>query len=633
LPSTKRIDCHSSSRKICRAVDSLIGTGGGRRVNRQIPEKKVMGMDVLDPVSGIPVDTERTPFKAEIRGRTYYFVDEQYMRKFLEGQRVAYFSMEIGLRSDIPTYSGGLGVLAGDTIRSGADLRIPMVAVTLVHRMGYFRQVVSETGEQLEYPDPWNPAEYMRRLPDIVDVQIGERKIGVKTWVFDYQSPTGSIVPVLFLDTDIEENTHEDRQITSCLYGSDDIYRLKQAIVLGIGGTRMLDALNFNILKYHINEGQSSLLVMELLRRNGMNADKTRDRCVFTTHTPVAAAFYTFPYETVHELLGNEFDVEQFRTFAGKERFNMTALALNLSTYVNGVARAHRESSMQLFPGYYIRAITNGVHPYTWTSQPFRELFDRYFGGWANEPELLVRIDAVPHEEVRSAHMKAKATLMQYISDTVDIDLDIDTLTIGFARRMTAYKRAALIFSDLDRLKKTLRRGPFQLVIAGKAHPRDTQGKELIRDICAFKDALKGRIDVVFLENYDIDLASRLTSGVDVWLNTPLPPYEASGTSGMKAAFNGVINFSVLDGWWVEGWMEGDTGWAIGPVPDAPIDVEQRRAMELDDLYNKLEYLILPKYYNEKDNWTTMMRNSIGKLAYYFNTHRMMWRYASEAYL
>lgn len=590
-------------------------------------------MDVLDPVWGIPVDTEKTPFKADIWGRTYYSVDAQHLRRFLEGQRVAYFSMEIGLRSDIRTYSGGLGILAGDTIRSSSDLKIPMVAVTLVNRMGYFRQVISETGEQLEYPDPWEPSELMRELPDIVEVRIGGRTVRVKAWMHDYQSPAGSLIPILFLDTDVEGNTYEDRQITSHLYGGDDIYRLKQAIVLGIGGVRMLDALNLTILKYHMNEGQSSLLAMELLRRNGTDANKTRDRCVFTTHTPVAAAFFSFPYETVRELLGDEFDMETIRVFAGEDQFNMTALALNSSTYVNGVARAHMESSMRLFPGYHIRAITNGVHPSTWTSQPFRELFNRYFPGWTHEPNLLVRIDTVPHEEVRNAHMRAKAALMQYIGEKAGIDLEIEALTIGFARRMTGYKRATLLFSDLDRLRKVLRRGPIQLVMAGKAHPRDEPGKELIREIHTARERLKGIVDLVFLENYDIDLAKRLTSGVDVWLNTPLPPYEASGTSGMKAAFNGVINFSVLDGWWVEGGMEGDTGWAIGPAPDAPISAEDRRVMELDDLYNKLEYLIVPKFYHEKDNWTAMMQNSIGKVASHFHTHRMMQRYASEAYL
>ena len=590
-------------------------------------------MNALDPVWGIPVDTENTPFKAEVWGRTYYSVDEQHMRKFLEGPRVAYFSMEIGLRSDIRTYSGGLGVLAGDTIRSCSDLKIPMVAVTLVNRMGYFQQAISETGEQLEYPDPWEPSEFMRELPDTVEVRIGQRPVRVKTWLYDYQSPAGSLIPILFLDTNVEGNTPEDRQITGHLYGGDDIHRLKQAMVLGIGGVRMLDALNFTIMKYHMNEGQSSLLAMELLRQNGMDTNKTRDRCVFTTHTPVAAAFFSFSYETARTLIGDEFDMEKIRVYAGEDRFNTTALALSLSTYINGVARAHMESSSRLFPGYHIRAITNGVHPCTWTSQPFKQLFDRYFRGWVHEPDLLVRIDTVPHEEVRDAHTRAKTALMRYISEKTGTDLNANTLTIGFARRMTAYKRATLIYSDLARLRKVVRRGPIQIVMAGKAHPEDEQGKELIRDIHTVRESLKEGIEVVFLENYDIDLAKLLTSGVDVWLNTPLPPFEASGTSGMKAAFNGVVNFSVLDGWWVEGWMEGNTGWAIGPAPDVPIGAGDRRSMELDDLYNKLEYLIIPKFYRETDNWATMMRNSIGKVASHFHTHRMMRRYASEAYL
>ena len=582
---------------------------------------------------GTPVDPATTPFTVERWGSTYYFADAQQRRKFLERPRVAYFSMEVGLRSDIPTYSGGLGVLAGDTIRSASDLHIPMVAVTLVNRMGYFRQEVTPAGEQIAHPDPWNPATFTRALPEIVRVRIGPREVQVRAWMYDCQTSTGSLTPVLFLDTAVDGNTDEERQITSYLYGGDDLYRLKQAIVLGVGGVRMLDALGVTVSKYHMNEGQSSLLALELLRRNGPDPERTRDRCVFTTHTPVSAAFYSFPYETVHALLGDEFDLSRIREFAGSDRFNTTALALSLSTYVNGVAEEHQESSRRLFPGYHISSITNGVHPYTWTSPPFRDLFDRHFHGWAHEPELLVRIDSVPGEEVRRAHLKAKAALLHRVLTSTGVRLDLDTLTIGFARRMTAYKRAALLFSDPDRLEKALRWGPFQVVMAGKAHPEDGPGKELVREIYAAKEALEGTIDVVFLENYDIDLAALLVSGSDVWLNTPIPPLEASGTSGMKAAFNGGVNFSVLDGWWVEGWVEDDTGWAIGPVPEAEVTVAERRAMELDDLYGKLEYIIVPKFYNERDSWTGMMQHSIGKIAYYFNTHRMMRRYVSEAYL
>ncbi len=592
-----------------------------------------MGMVVRDPLCGVPLRPEEAKFSAEVRGRTYYFCSEQHMRTFLEGQRIAYFSMEIGITSEIPTYSGGLGVLAGDTIRSSADLRIPMVAVSLVSRMGYLRQKLAESGEQLEYPDPWDPARYMRKLPESVRIAIEGRHVALNAWVTDLESPTGFVVPILLLDTDVEGNSPEDRTITHHLYGGDDLYRLKQAVVLGIGGVRMLEALGFRISKYHINEGQSGLLLLELLKRHGMDPDRVRDRCVFTTHTPVSSAFYIFPYALVETVLGDEYPLEQVKKYAGADTFNTTSLALNLSGYVNGVTRAHMEYSRRLFPGYYLRAVTNGVHPATWTSPPFRALFDRHIPGWANEPELLVRVDDIPREEIRSAHREAKRALLEYVRERDPAGMEERVLTLGFARRATAYKRAALIFSDLDRLREIQRRQPLQLIFAGKAHPRDLAGKQLIRDIHTYREELRGEMRIVYLENYSMDAAAKLTAGVDVWLNTPLPPFEASGTSGMKAAFNGVINFSVLDGWWIEGCVEGITGWAIGPDPREEIGLEERRRRERLDLYNKLEYLILPAFYRDGDAWASMMRNSIARIAYYFNSHRMMRRYASEAYL
>jgi len=311
----------------------------------------------------------------------------------------------------------------------------------------------------------------------------------------------------------------------------------------------------------------------------------------------------------------------------------MTLLALSLSKYVNGVTNAHMEYSKMLFPGYHLRAITNGVHPYTWTCQPFRELFDKYIPGWANEPELLVRVDEIPHQEIWNAHINAKKSLIDYINEGTQGGMDVNVLTLGFARRATAYKRATLIFSDLNRLRDIDKSGKLQLIFAGKAHPKDEAGKRIIKEIYNYRSQLRGDIKVVYLENYNMKLAGKLTSGVDVWLNTPLPPNEASGTSGMKAAYNGVMNFSVLDGWWIEGCIEGVTGWAIGPKPGKPMSEGERRARELKDLYNKLEYLVIPAFYNNRDAWTYLMRNSIGKIAYYFHSHRMMRRYATEAYL
>jgi len=540
--------------------------------------------------------------------------------------------MEIGLDGGIPTYSGGLGILAGDTVRSSADLKLPLVAVTLVSRKGYFRQELTSDGWQIEYPDEWDPSKFMKLLPAEVKVQIQRRDVKVRAWLYEVKSLVGGAIPVLFLDTDVEGNTPEDRAITNNLYGDDGIYRLKQEVVLGVGGVRILDALGFQIRRYHMNEGHSSLLALELLRKFGMDIERVRNLCIFTTHTPVDAAHDKFSYDLVREVLDDFIPLDTLKKLGGHDLLNMTRLALNLSEYINGVSKKYQLTSSQLFPGYQINAITNGVHSYTWTSGPFKKLFDKYIPGWANEPELLVRVDTIPNEEVWEAHQDAKKTLIDFVNETTKVGMDYNTLTIGFARRATGYKRATLIFSDLDKLRKINRKGRIQLIFAGKAHPRDESGKRLIKEIFGYIETLKDRIKIAYLPNYNMSTAFKLIPGSDVWLNTPMPPLEASGTSGMKAAHNGVLNFSVLDGWWIEGWIEGVTGWAIGPLPEEEVSEPERRARELEDLYNKLEYVIVPMYYQRRDEWIEMMKNSIGKIAYYFNSHRMMRRYITEAY-
>ena len=554
------------------------------------------------------------------------------LQEIIKGEKIAYFSMEIGLSNEIHTYSGGLGVLAGDTIRSSADLKLPVVAVTLVSKKGYFRQEITQDGRQIEHPQEWGPSQYMKLLHAEATVQIQNRNVKIKAWLYKVKSITGGIVPVLFLDTGVDGNMPEDREITFFLYGGDERYRLKQEIVLGIGGVRMLDALGFKIRKYHMNEGHSSLLVLELLHRHGMNVEKVRDLCIFTTHTPVEAGHDKFPYEIVKEMLGETADQEVLRRFGGHDKLNMTLLALNLSKYINGVAKKHRDVSREMFPGYEIHAITNGIHSYTWTCESFRKLYDKYLPGWANDPDLLVRVDVIPDEEIWQAHKEAKKVLIDYVNNTTNVGMDYDTLTLGFARRATEYKRANLLFSDIEKLRKVNRRGKVQIIFAGKAHPRDESGKRLIKEIFGYMEMLKNDIKIVYLRNYDMNLAAKMVSGVDVWLNTPLRPMEASGTSGMKAAHNGVINFSVLDGWWIEGWIEGVTGWAIGPHPDDHASREESRIREFDYLY-KLEYVIIPMFYHKKDEWIRMMKSSIGKIAYYFNSHRMMRQYVTEAYL
>lgn len=558
--------------------------------------------------------------------------------------KIAYFSMEIGIQNDIPTYSGGLGVLAGDTIRAAADLKLPMVAVTLLTKKGYFIQELDESGRQTERAVSWDPALFMKMLPARITVQIEDREVAVRAWQYNVESLTRGCIPIFFLDTDVPENAPEDREITHYLYGGDLSYRLKQEIVLGIGGVRMLHELDFQIKKYHMNEGHSSLLTLELLTRFKRpiedvwdeklvwDLEKVKDLCVFTTHTPIEAGHDRFPYDLVLKIMGEPIPLNVLKDLSGGSDLNMTRLGLNLSEFINGVAKKHSEVSRNLFPGYEINAITNGVHSFTWTCDSFKRLYDKYLPGWANEPEVFVRVGRIPDDEIWAAHMEAKRALLNFVQDTTGVVMDPNVLTFGFARRATAYKRADLIFSDLHRFEK-IAAGKIQIIYSGKAHPRDNLGKKLIENIFSIKEKLKDKVKIAYLKNYDMSVALKLVSGVDVWLNTPLRPREASGTSGMKATHNGIMNFSVLDGWWIEGHIEGYTGWSIGPSPTETTLVDNLDTVDADDFYSKLEKIIIPMFYNERHTWIRMMQNAIGKNAYYFNCHRMMRRYVTEAYI
>ncbi|MGE0082018.1 MAG: alpha-glucan family phosphorylase [Thiohalomonadaceae bacterium] len=558
------------------------------------------------------------------------------LEPFVHQPCVAYFSMEIALRSSIPTYAGGLGVLAGDTLRSAADLLVPMVGVTLLSRAGYFRQELDGQGRQSELPDYWDPDTCTKRLRAKIAIGIGGREVWIAGHLYIIEGNMGGRAPVILLDTDLEENHPDDRTLTHFLYGGDAEYRLRQECVLGIGGVRMLHALGFTINQYHMNEGHSALLVLELLKRHTYAPEdlrpgeimydlpRVRDLCNFTTHTPVEAGHDKFPYDLVARVLDEFRDEHTLRSLAGTESLNMTRLALNASEYVNGVAKSHVATSREMFPGYSLRSITNGVHPYTWAGTAMRLVFDREQPAWCHEPELLVNADRIADDALWNAHMDQKRALCDFVAATTGRTLDPNRCTLGFARRMTGYKRPALIFSDLDRLRSIAARHPFQIVMAGKAHPRDEGGKEAIVEIHRAAQALGDAVPVVFLPDYDMDLAARMVSGVDVWLNNPLPPQEASGTSGMKAALNGVPNLSVLDGWWVEGWVEGITGWAIG---------EGGETDHVQALYRKLEERVLPLYYGSREGWVRVMKGAITRNASFFNSHRMLRRYVTEAYM
>ena len=558
---------------------------------------------------------------------------------------IAYFSMEIGLEGGIPTYSGGLGVLAGDTLRSAADGKIPLVGVTLVHRQGYFSQRLDASGWQHEEPVSWVVEDFLRQMSARASVPIEGRTVQLRAWQYTVRGLSGFTVPVYFLDADLPENTAWDRTLTDTLYGGDAHYRLCQEALLGIGGVRMLRALGYtNITRFHMNEGHASLLTLELLdeqaRRSGRSAFThddvavVRQQCVFTTHTPVPAGHDQFPLALVERVLGYR---EAFYTmqdvFCCDGLLNMTYLALNLSRYVNGVAKKHGEVSQHMFAHYTIDAITNGVHADTWTAQPFRALLDQHIPGWREDNFSLRYALSIPLDEVWNAHLSMKRQLIDFVNRTANAGMDVEVLTLGFARRATAYKRADLLFHDRERLQHIARHvGPFQVIYAGKAHPRDQQGKGLIKRIHEIKEALKNDIKIAYLANYDLTLGHWLTSGVDLWLNTPQPPLEASGTSGMKAALNGVPSFSVLDGWWIEGCIEGVTGWAIGSNSHST-EAHEERSRDAAALYDKLEQVIVPLFYGDRQHFINVMRHAIAINGSFFNTHRMLQQYVLKAYL
>jgi glycogen phosphorylase len=583
---------------------------------------------------------------------------------------VAYFSMEIALENSMPSYSGGLGVLAGDTIRAAADIRLPMVAVSLLYRKGFFTQRLADDGTQTEEPVDWDVSKFLVEEAPRVTVTLESRRVELRAWRYSAKGVRGYEVPIYFLDADLPENDVRDRELTGALYGGDPYYRLSQEILLGIGGVRMLRALGHTeLMRYHMNEGHAALLTIELLeeeaKRAGRNSikgediERVRSKCVFTTHTPVPAGHDKFPVEFLTRLYP-----EQARIFDEKDpssaeliksilqveqtypdlleaakrgaSLNMTYLALGLSNFINGVAKLHGEVSRRMFPNVPIEAITNGVHAATWSSPSFRDLFDRHIPSWREDNYSLRGALGLPPEEVWAAHLLAKHDLLEAVRKKTGLKLDPEAFTIGFARRATGYKRADLILSDLDRLRRIAKNvGNFQIVFAGKAHPKDGGGKDIIRRIFKAKKALKKAVNIVFLDDYNLDLGGKLTSGGDLWLNTPQYPLEASGTSGMKAALNGVPSLSILDGWWVEGHIEGVTGWSIGeshrrdPSPETVAD----NALDAESLYSKLESVILPMFYEDRNRYLSVMQHAIAINGSFFNTQRMVQQYITDAYL
>ena len=620
-----------------------------------------------------------------MEGKTWY----KKARKAASPVSIAYFSMEFGLHESIPIYSGGLGVLSGDHLKSASDLGIPLLGVGLLYRHGYFHQYLNIEGWQQEiYPenDFYNMPLRLERdsdgNPRTINLEIGDHTVKTRIWKVQVGR-----VPLFLLDTSLEENAWEDRKITSQLYGGNQEMRIKQEVLLGIGGLRALKMLGIEPEVCHMNEGHAAFLALErirvLMKEENLNFNEARELAiagtVFTTHTPVEAGIDHFEPELVVSHLEQYYQElglsrEEFLSLGRQnpenqhETFCMAVLALRLAGHYNGVSELHGQVSRKMWKNIWmdlpeehlpLTHITNGVHTRTWLSEEMTGLLIRYFGTrWLDDPsdyDVWKKIHLIPDAELWRTHERCRERLVTFARKrlkehlrhvgsttkeivTADEILDPEILTIGFARRFATYKRGTLLLRDLDRLDRILNNPtrPVQIVFAGKAHPADFEGKELIRQIQQVSLEERFRHRIAFIEDYDLAVARRMVQGVDVWLNTPRRPLEASGTSGMKVAFNGGLNMSVLDGWWPEGYR-GNNGWAIGKG-EVYEDIEYQNEIESRAIYDLLEKEVVPLFYDRGTNgiprgWLACMKASIETLCPVFNTERMVQEYTDRFYL
>lgn len=631
------------------------------------------------------MDRVYTKFKGYLSSRKWF--TEKYPD--IKRDAVAYFSLEYGLDTGLPVYSGGLGVLSGDTLKAASDLGLPVVAVGLLYRYGYFRQFLSSDGWQQEkyeendwYHMPVEPVKTDNDEPLKVTVQLDGTPVRIQIWKVNV-----GVTPLYLLDTNIPENASKCREITSVLYGGDKDMRIRQEIVLGVGGIKALRAMNIDPLIYHMNEGHSWFLTMEriryLMQERNLSFEEASQyiwsTTVFTTHTPVPAGNEKFDPVLVHRYLGkaiSELGIS-WKDFLGigrvipsdeTEPFCMTVAALKYSAFANGVSKLHGRVSREMWHHIWpelpreevpITSITNGVHTFSWISHDMKELYESYFGTRYHEKpgELDVWREAhkIPDAELWRIHNRRRERLIFFArkqlkkqlarrgSSQIEIKradqiLDPQILTIGFARRFSTYKRGNLIFSDLNRLDKIInnQRYPVQILISGKAHPLDNPGKEIIKLIVTYAAEERFRSRIIFLEDYDINVARYLVQGADVWLNNPRRPQEASGTSGMKAALNGVLNLSILDGWWDEGYND-DTGFKIGNGEEYD-NVDTQDRLEAEMLYTTLEREVIPLFYERNEiglpsKWIAKMKATIHMAGAEYSTHRMAIDYTDSFYL
>ena len=532
---------------------------------------------------------------------------------------IAYFTAEIGLWSELHTYSGGLGVLAGDHVKSAADVGLPLVGMSLLYREGYGRQHLDDQGIQSETYAPIDPNDHLTNTGQTIQLPLDGSTLYASIWKASVVGVGGHVVPVYFLDTFHPNNSAEFVGLGARLYGGDDSTRVRQEYLLGVGGVRALQALGHDFAGMHLNEGHCTFAMLEMLHQ-GWTREELAQRTLFTTHTPVPAGHDRFEWSLVEDVMGDLLPsdarklVREAGDSEGGGRCSMSHLAVALSTAVNAVSNLNAQVASTMFGTTHIAPITNGVHHITWTSPQMSGLFDQHLPGWKEDPSQLGYAGRLPDAALQDARQVNRRILRELVRASTGVELDEQRLTIGFARRFATYKRANLVFSDLERLR-SIGAGRIQFVFSGKAHPKDEGGKQLIRDIFASAGEVAEDIPVAFIENYDMATGLAMTSGVDIWLNNPIRPLEASGTSGMKAAMNGVPNCSILDGWWPEGCEHGVNGWAIGHSED-----ERDDTRDAENIYNVLEHEVLPLWDEGPERWAKLMRASIATSARFTGT-------------
>ncbi|MEI6729207.1 MAG: alpha-glucan family phosphorylase [bacterium] len=541
---------------------------------------------------------------------------------------IAYFSMEIGIIDQIKSYAGGLGILAGDTLRAGCDLGLPMVGVTLLYKYGYFKQELDkETGLQHELNDTWDYTKLLQKVQQSFQITIEGKPVQVEIWKYDLIGVNGAVLPVYFLNVDLEVNAQNVRYASYTLYTKYEETRIIQEIILGVGGVHLLKTLGYNVGKYHLNESDAALASLPLLIEQGQ--EQTKKKIIFTTHTPIPAGHKSHDIGLMQKYLAGEHFSAIHPIAIVNNRLQYSLLCLENSSYVNGVSKLHGQVSGRMFPQFKIDSITNGIHSNFWASPSMRELFDQTIPGWRQDSDLLVNAMRIKDAGLQAAHSISKQDLINSIQQKSGKNFSTDRFTIGFARRADGYKRADFIFRNLAELNRIAAKfGGIQFVFSGKSYPDVAVTEGLISQIYLMSKDNNSPVQVVFLEDYSIDVARKIVAGSDMWLNNPRKPQEASGTSGMKAALNGVPNFSILDGWWAEGCIEGVTGWSIG---ENCLDDDEN--CELNDLYEKLEYTILPLFHSDKAGWAKIQKQAIALNAGYFHTHRMVKEYLVKGYL